>query len=161
MLAPPCDPSARSTDIVSRSVQLGSGPCTLARWHLGNHAFERWPQRAFLHYEVGMRIAELSLPPGFDGLLSWGLIYSRPYLRCLHGHGLCLWRIWRLRRFAEAQRVFERSLSLNTNDNQGVRFCWHDVRQGARGKTDRKKRSGRTSSCCRTWPPDASPDRSE
>jgi hypothetical protein len=24
----------------------------------------------------------------------------------------------------------ERILSLNPNDNQGVRFCWHDVRHG-------------------------------
>jgi hypothetical protein len=30
----------------------------------------------------------------------------------------------------EAQQVFERILSLNPNDNQGVRFCWEDVRKG-------------------------------
>jgi hypothetical protein len=54
-------------------------------------------------------------------------IYNRPFLRCLHGYGLCLWRLGRL---AEAQQTFERVLSLNPNDNQGVRFCWEDVRHG-------------------------------
>lgn len=33
------------------------------------------------HYEVGIRIGELSLPAGFDGLLDWGRIYNRPFLR--------------------------------------------------------------------------------
>ena len=98
--------------------------CIDAHAHLGNHVFQHSPERAILHYEVGMRIAELSLPPGFDGFLAWGPIYNRPYLRCLHGYGLCLWR---LRRFSEAAKVFERILSLNPNDNQGVRFCLDDA----------------------------------
>ena len=54
-----------------------------------------------------------------------GRIYNRPFLRCLHGYGLCLWRLGKL---AEAEQVFERILALNPNDNQGVRFCWNDVR---------------------------------
>jgi hypothetical protein len=74
-----------------------------------------------------MQIGELSLPPLFDGALLWGPIYNRPFLRCLHGYGLCLWRLGRL---AEAELVFERILALSPNDNQGVRFCWHDVRCG-------------------------------
>ena len=80
-----------------------------------------------VHYEIGIRIGELSLPAGFDGLLVWGRLYNRPFLRCQHGYGLCLWR---LERHAEAQQVFERILSLNPNDNQGVRFCWDNVRSG-------------------------------
>ena len=74
-----------------------------------------------------MRIAELSLVPGFDGVLPWACVYNRPYLRCSHGHALCLWR---LGRHLEAQEAFERILMLNPNDNQGVRFCWDDVRHG-------------------------------
>ena len=101
--------------------------CLDAHAHLGNLEFERSPQRARVHYEIGVRIGEQSLPPGFDGLLVWGRIYNRPFLRCLHGYGLCLWR---LGQGVEAQRVFERILSLNPNDNQGVRFCWDDVRKG-------------------------------
>jgi len=46
-------------------------------------------------------------------------------LRCLHGFGLCLWR---LGRFEEAERVFERILRLNPSDNQGVRFLIDKVR---------------------------------
>ena len=101
--------------------------CVDAHAHLGNLEFERSPKRAIVHYEIGFRIGELSLPEGFDGVLVWGRIYNRPFLRCLHGYGLCLWRLGRL---AEAQQVFERILSLNPNDNQGVRSCWEDVRHG-------------------------------
>jgi tetratricopeptide (TPR) repeat protein len=46
-------------------------------------------------------------------------------LRCLHGFGLCLWR---LGRFEEAERVFDRILRLNPSDNQGVRFLIDKVR---------------------------------
>jgi hypothetical protein len=101
--------------------------CIDAHAHLGNLEFDQSPELAMIHYEMGIRIGELSLPPGFDGVLVWGQIYNRPFLRCLHGYGLCLWRLGRL---AEAQEVFERILSLNPNDNQGVRFCWHDVLEG-------------------------------
>ena len=45
----------------------------------------------------------------------------------LNGQGLALWRLGRAE---EALRVFERILALSPNDNQGVRFCWHDVRAG-------------------------------
>lgn len=101
--------------------------CIDAHAHLGNLEFDRSPERAMLHYEIGMRIGELSLPPAFDGVLIWGHIYNRPYLRCLNGYGLCLWRLGKL---AETQQVFERILSLNPNDNQGVRFCRQDVQRG-------------------------------
>jgi len=101
--------------------------CIDAHAHLGNQAFVRSPETALLHYEVGLRIGELSLPPGFDGLLLWGMIYNRPFLRCLHGYGLCLWR---LGRFPEAQQVFERLLSLNPPDNQGARECLFAVQRG-------------------------------
>jgi tetratricopeptide (TPR) repeat protein len=83
------------------------------------------PEYAIRHYEVGLRIGELSLGDNFDGVLHWGHIDNRPFLRCLHGYGLCLWR---LGRFDEAARVFERMLWLNPSDNQGVRFLTKDVR---------------------------------
>ncbi len=101
--------------------------CIDVHAHLGNLAFDPTPEEAIRHYEVGVRIGELSLPAEFEGVLPWGMLYNRPFLRCLHGYGLCLWRFGRLR---EAQAVFERNLSLNPNDNQGVRFCWADVRNG-------------------------------
>ncbi len=101
--------------------------CIDAHAQLGHLVFEHSPERAIVHYEIGVRIAELSLPAGFAGLLRWVLLYNRPFLRCLHGYGLCLWRLGRR---AAAQQVFERMLSLNPNDNQGVRFCRDDLRHG-------------------------------
>jgi hypothetical protein len=89
---------------------------------------------AIRHYEVGVRIGELSLGPGFGGLLPWGYLDNRPFLRCLNGFGLCLWR---LSRFAEAERVFDRMLGLNPNDNQGVRFLIDKVRAQKPGTDER------------------------
>ncbi|HTP30406.1 MAG TPA: tetratricopeptide repeat protein [Anaeromyxobacteraceae bacterium] len=74
-----------------------------------------------------MGTGELFLPPGFDGVLVWSPLDDRPFLRCLHGYAVCLWRLGRSK---EAQLVFERILSLNPNDNQGVRFCSVNVRHG-------------------------------
>jgi tetratricopeptide (TPR) repeat protein len=102
--------------------------CLDAHAHLGLLEFDRSPKRAIVHYEIGVRIGELSLPPGFDGVLVWGRIYNRPFLlRCLHGYGVCLWR---LGRFEEAKEDFQRILSLNPNDNQGIRFLLPEVRAG-------------------------------
>lgn len=101
--------------------------CLDAHAHLGNLKFEHRPAEAIRHYAVGVRIAELTLGRDFDGVLSWGLIDNRPFLRCLYGHGLCLWR---LERFEEAGRVFERMLWLNPSDNQGARLVIDAVRAG-------------------------------
>ena len=91
--------------------------CLDAHSHLGNFVFDHRPKDAIRHYEVGFRIGELSLGESFDGVLPWGWIDNRPFLRCMHGYGLCLWR---LGRFEEAGRVFNRMLWLNPSDNQGV-----------------------------------------
>jgi hypothetical protein len=98
--------------------------CLDAHAHLGNMAFDHRPKDAMRHYEVGFRIGELSLGGDFEGLLPWGCIDNRPFLRCMHGFGLCLWR---LKRFEEARSVFDRMVWLNPSDNQGVRFLLHDV----------------------------------
>lgn len=99
--------------------------CLDAHSHLGNLVFDYRPQDAIRHYEVGLRLGELSLGDGFNGVLPWGLIDNRPFLRCKHGYGLCLWR---LGRFEEAERVFERKLWMNPSDNQGVRFLIDEVK---------------------------------
>jgi tetratricopeptide (TPR) repeat protein len=101
--------------------------CLDAHAHLGNFFFDHSPREAGRHYEVGLRIGELSLGDGFEGVLRWGHIDNRPFLRCLHGYGLCLWR---LGRFDEAGQVFDRMLWLNPSDNQGVRFLADEVRSG-------------------------------
>ncbi|MCX4247124.1 tetratricopeptide repeat protein [Paraliomyxa miuraensis] len=98
--------------------------CLDAHAHLGNLLFDSSPGWALLHYEIGVRIGELSLGDGFDGVLAWGLVDNRPFLRCMQGLGLCLWR---LRRWEEAERVLERMLWLNPSDNQGIRLILPEV----------------------------------
>jgi len=113
--------------------------CLDAHAHLGHLEFDHAPKEAIWHYEAGVRIGELSLGSPFDGVLRWGAIDNRPFLRCMHGFGLCLWR---LDRFEEAQAIFDRMLWLNPTDNQGVRFIvgevgarlrWEDRHDAARG----------------------------
>lgn len=99
--------------------------CLDAHAHLGNIDFAHSAKSALNHYDVGVRIGELSLGDEFDGVLSWGLIDNRPFLRCVLGYGLCLWR---LERFEEAGRVFERMLWMNPSDNQGIRALVPAVR---------------------------------
>jgi hypothetical protein len=101
--------------------------CLDAHAHLGNFAFDHSPEKAIRHYEVGVRIGELSLGEGFNSVLHWGHIHNRPFLRCMHGYGLCLSR---LGRHKEAEKVFTRMLWLNPSDNQGARFLLGDLRQG-------------------------------
>jgi hypothetical protein len=43
--------------------------------------------------------------PANSAGMPWGLIDNRPYLRCLHGKGLCLWRLGRVQ---EAAAVFHK-----------------------------------------------------
>ena len=99
--------------------------CLDAHAHLGNLVFDHRPAEAIRHYEAGMRIGELSLDDDFDGLLPWGHVDNRPFLRCMHGYCLCCWR---LGRFEEAERVIDRMLWLNPSDNQGVRGLIEPVR---------------------------------
>ncbi len=101
--------------------------CIDAHVHLGNQKFERWPEDAIAHYEIALAIGDLSLGSDFSGILPWGCLDNRPFLRALHGYGLCLWRAGSP---DEALIVFERCLALNPADNQGVRVCWNDIRNG-------------------------------
>jgi tetratricopeptide (TPR) repeat protein len=65
-------------------------------------------------------------PASYPGMF-WGDVDSRPFMRALHGKGLCLWR---LSRADEARNVFAWMMELNPNDNQGVRFLLHDMDEG-------------------------------
>ena len=101
--------------------------CLDAHSHLGNFVFDYYPQKAMEHYEVGLRIGELSLGDDFTGVLEWGFVDNRPFLRCMQGYGLCLWR---LGRFKAAEQIFARMLWLNPSDNQGARFLLDEVKTG-------------------------------
>jgi tetratricopeptide (TPR) repeat protein len=130
------DPITRSNDLKNTGDRAGALKilmelsqadlrCLDAHSHLGNLAFDHMPQDAIRHYEVGFRIGELSLGEDFTGVLPWGFIDNRPFMRCMHGYGLCLWR---LGCFDEAARIFNRLLWLNPPDNLGVRFIIDDVK---------------------------------
>lgn len=121
------DPILESVELAARAERerarglledlLAEDPrCLDAHAHLGSFAYDYAALPALPHFESGVAIGERSLPEGFDGVLPWGWIDNRPFLRCLHGYGLCLWR---LGRFAEAAAVFGVLLWLNPSDNQG------------------------------------------
>lgn len=76
-----------------------------------------------------MSIGAFSLGRKFDGVLAWGLIDNRPFLRCMLGVGLCAWRFGNTR---EAAAVFRKMLWLNPSDNQGARFNLAAVEAGKR-----------------------------
>jgi hypothetical protein len=101
--------------------------CLDAHAHLGNLVFDGDPKSALRHYAVGLRIGEISLGEGFEGVLPWGCVDNRPFLRCMHGYALCLWR---LGRHDEAARMLDRMLWLNPSDNQGVRFMIEEAKLG-------------------------------
>ncbi len=136
---PECDPIGISNDLKDAGNTRGAYQvlmelcakdlrCLDAHAHLGNLEFGPAPPGVLMaarHYEIGFRIGELSLPAHFDGVLPWGHIDNRPFLRCMHGYGLCLWR---LGQFAEASQIFDRMLWLNPSDNQGIRFLIDDIR---------------------------------
>jgi tetratricopeptide (TPR) repeat protein len=127
--------------------------CLDAHAHLGNQEFDLSPLRAIRHYEAGVRLGELSLGSGFGGVLPWGLIDNRPFLRCLHGYGLCLWRLGRRE---EAIGVFERMLWLNPSDNQGIRFLLHDAERGLTWEEQEEKEEALRAHPHRASPPAAS-----
>ena len=121
-------------DVLARELR-----CIAARWLLASIAFRVLPREALRYHESGVRIGDLSLPPDFRGVLPWSWPGNQPFLRCLHGYGLCLWR---LKRFDEALPPLERLLGLDPADHQGVRAIldaverrqpWEEVGQGRAG----------------------------
>jgi hypothetical protein len=63
--------------------------CLDAHAHLGVLAFGAGDaQLALGHYATGVQIAERSLPEAFNGVLPWGWIDNRPFLRCLRAERL-------------------------------------------------------------------------
>jgi tetratricopeptide (TPR) repeat protein len=130
--------------------------CLDAHAHLGNWAFDLLPEQALRHYEAGVRIGELSLPAGFDGLLPWGMVDNRPFLRCLHGYGLSLWRVGR---GAEAAAVFRRMLRLNPSDNQGARFMVDEAGAGMGWQEAEAADAARAAETRRQWTPYDEPPR--
>lgn len=98
-----------------------------AHAHLGNLVFDEKPVLALRHYLVGA-----ALGPQNAKRVEWGHHENRPWLRCLHGVALCLWRLGDLK----AAEGTLRMLQLNPNDNQGSRFILEEVRSRAPWRAD-------------------------
>jgi tetratricopeptide (TPR) repeat protein len=98
--------------------------------HLGNYRFEEGGvAEALGHYERAQIAAEertIGNPAEYPNPF-WLDVDSRPFMRALHGRGLCLWRLGRI---DEARQVFAGMMELNPNDNQGARFLLHDLDEG-------------------------------
>jgi tetratricopeptide (TPR) repeat protein len=72
-------------------------------------------------WEQTSRIGHKAFPQDFElgrDRLEWGWLENRPFLRCLHGLALARYDDGET---GEALSLFQELLSLNPNDNQGVR----------------------------------------
>ncbi len=72
-------------------------------------------------WQLSVVIGHMAFPPEFEwgtDRLEWSMLDNRPFLRCLHGHALDCYEMVRTE---EALGLFRELLSLNPNDNQGVR----------------------------------------
>ena len=78
-------------------------------------------------WEQSVHIARKAFPQDFEpgrDRLEWGWLENRPFLRCLHGLALVRYEEGRAE---EALRLFQELLSLNPNDNQGVRGIAQEI----------------------------------
>ena len=104
--------------------------CIDAWGHLGLIAFDtKGPGAAAAFYETGVAVGEASLPDGFAGVLPWGMVDNRPFLRCLHGLALCAWR---QRRWDDAAAMFTARVWLDPNGAHGELACLNAVRAHSR-----------------------------
>ncbi|MGQ0826008.1 MAG: hypothetical protein ACT4OX_13440 [Actinomycetota bacterium] len=100
--------------------------CVDAWGHLGLVAFHtRGPGPAREFYETGVAVAEASLPTGFGGVLPRGMVDNRPFLRCLHGLALC---VWRQRRWDDAEAMFTAQVWLDPSGSLDALACLQPVR---------------------------------
>ena len=108
--------------------------CIDAWGHLGLIAFDtRGPGPAAELYRSGIAVAEASLTGGFGGVLPWGMIDNRPFLRCLHGLGLCAWR---QRRWDDAEEIFTARVWLDPVGSFNDLVCLDMVQSRTRWTTD-------------------------
>ena len=72
-------------------------------------------------WEQAVSMGRKAFPQDFTlgrDLLMWSFIDNRPFLRCMHGLGEVLFKTAEMER---ANKIFMEMLSLNPNDNQGIR----------------------------------------
>ncbi len=88
--------------------------------HLGNALFEQdKPKNALNACLQGLAVGEGVLPTNFRGMIDWGHLDNRPFLRAVHGAVLCYLRLGQRQK---AVALMEKMLKWNPSDNQGVRY---------------------------------------
>jgi hypothetical protein len=92
--------------------------CLDAHALLAERNFPHWPALALHHFELGVSIGSLTVGDDFDGVLPWGLLENRPFLRCLQGLSRALLR---LDRRDAAAAVLRWLLLLDPDDHLSAR----------------------------------------
>lgn len=107
----------------------------LGDWKLGEGGEDWRAREALPHFQAGAAIGELSLGPGFSGVLPGLQADNRAFLRCLHGLGRCLSALGHP---DGAREVFLRLLWLDPDDAQGA-LSWLESGAGRlRGKENER-----------------------
>ena len=95
---------------------------------LGAVAFEKGELEESLRcYRKAHDFAMAEFGGKYPRQLVWIEVH-KPALRALHGIGLNLYRLGRIK---EAQEIFENMLQLNPVDDQGVKFLLNDIKKGS------------------------------
>jgi hypothetical protein len=118
----------RARDILRRLLE-NDVRCLDAHALQGDFSFDRKPKLAVRQYLVGVEFGRRALGADFNGVLRWDVVENQPFLRCLFGYALCLWRLDRQR---EAADVIEQLVWLNPADQQGARFVQRALKRGLR-----------------------------
>lgn len=84
---------------------------------LGERNLSSWTTLALHHFELGVAIGSLSVGEDFDGVLPWGFVENRPFLRCLYGLSRALLRCDRCE---DAVAALRRLLRLDPTDPLGA-----------------------------------------
>lgn len=88
--------------------------------HLGFALLDQGkPKLALQACSQGFDIGERVIPVKFSGVIEWGFLENRPFLRAAQGVLLCHLRLGQRR---EALAIMEKMLRWNPSDNQGLRF---------------------------------------
>jgi hypothetical protein len=101
--------------------------CLDAHALLGERNLAHWPPLSLHHFELGVAIGSLTVRDDFDGVLPWGLVDNRPFLRCLLGFSRALLR---LDRREDAAAVLRRLLRLDPADHLSARASLAAIEAG-------------------------------
>ncbi len=101
--------------------------CLDAHALLGERHLSSWFALALHHFELGVAIGSLTVGEDFNGVLPWGVVDNRPFLRCLQGLSRALLR--RDRR-EDAAAALRRLLRLDPADPLSARASLAAIEAG-------------------------------